>query len=237
MTPSRLARRAVGAAAAVGTAVALVLGTGGSPAASAPVDVLLSFDGVHFSPALDGSMFDQHELLIPGGSVSAPLWIRNPTDRPAELRVSLRDVIIPSADYATGVLMSAWDSGSDSTRTAWLAETAECEVVLPPQEVAAGATIKMTFSFAMDDLTGASGQDESAGMDVMVSMRDAEAGAFAASACDDAGALISAERPPPAAMASTGAELPVPLLATGGVLIGVGAFLLAARRSRKSGDS
>src|SRR5680860_162981 len=76
------------------------------------VDVLVSSDGSHFSPALARGLFDAGGLLVPLDTVTADLWIRNPTRAPAVVRVSAQDVTVSSSELADGVTLSAWDSGT-----------------------------------------------------------------------------------------------------------------------------
>ena len=227
----------VGLTVAVGSAAA----SEGTPSAPS-VDLLVSTDGIHFSAALAGGLFDRSGLLVPGDSVASVLWIRNPTSAPAEVRVSARNVRVSTSDFAAAMTMDAWDSGTDATRSRSLSSLARCEIVVPAQQIAAGATLKTLVGFTMGDLGGVSGQGEEAGLDLMVAMRDAEAGPFPASACDDDGVLISSKpaRPSflasPSPLATTGTDFVVPLLATGGFLVGIGLFLVAGR-SRKRDES
>lgn len=225
------------AAISLATGLSATVAVSSAAALTAPpsTDLLVSADGVHFSPALDGSLFEGSDLLVPGDSVAAGLWIRNPTAAPAVLRVSVRDVTISSTDMADGLILSAWNSGTDSTKSGALRNVAPCEIIVPSQAIAAGATMKMIVRFTMADLTSVTAQQENASLELMVAMRDGQAGPFSPSACDDDGVLISshpARAGPPArsSLASTGTDFAIPLLATGGFLIGVGLFFVARRR-------
>lgn len=245
MRPLRIGRRLraaalVGALAAAlvwGGAAALVSGGAAAPRSAASARVLVSADGVHFSPTLVGGLFGDLGVLVPGGSVSAGLWIRNPTPAPAALRVSARDVTSTSRALAGGVAVSAWDSGTDATRSVPLSALGRCQVLAPSQPVAPGATIKMVFTFTMADLAGVAAQQESARLGLMVDMRDAEAGPFPASACGDDGVFLSPRLSEPASLPSTGTALLVPFLVVGGLLVGVGLFFVTGRRRRERDES
>lgn len=229
---------------------ALVLATGVcagvgpvAAAASEPtVDLLVSTDGVHFTTALAGGLFDKSVLLVPEGSAAAGLWIKNPTNAPAVLRVSARDIGISSGDLADGVILSAWNSGTDTTRSATLADLSECEVLVPSQPIAPEATTQVIIRYTMANLAGVIAQHESTSLGLMVAMRDAEAGPFPESACQDDGVLIppipapSSPPVPPSTLATTGTGFPVSLLAAGGLLVGIGLFL-AVRRRRRNDES
>ena len=228
---------AAGVCASVGPAAAVASETTPS------VDLLVSADGVNFSSALAGNLFEGSSLLIPGGSVASDLWIKNPSGAPAVLRVSARGIAISSGALADGVTMSAWDSGTDATRTATLRDVVECQIIVPSQAIAAGATMKMVVRYTMADLTGVTAQHDSANLGFMVAMRDAEAGPFPESACEDDGVLISSKPSRPSSLArpsslpTTGTDFVVPLLATSGFLVGIGLFLVAGRRRREHDES
>jgi len=247
MAGRRLINRAARALVVACAAVGLALGVGTAPATAAPVDVLLSTDGVTFSSALSEGMFDDLGLLVPGESMSSSLWVRNPTPTTTVLRVSARDLIFPSVAFAGGVTMTVWDSGTGTTRSATLGALARCDILVPSQPMAAGATIRLDVTFTMADLTSSVGQNQRAGLGLMVAMRDGEAGSFATSACDDEGVLIASNPSTsnlsasnssrPTTIAHTGTDLPVPLFIAGGLLLGVGIFLVAGRRRRERDES
>ena len=243
VSPSRAAGRLAAAVLATGVVGAIVLGSGASPAAAAPVDLLISTDGIHFASSLEGGLFDGLGTLVPGDSIASSLWIRNPTSAPAEVRVSARNVTVSTELFAAAVNMDAWDSGTDATRSRTLGALAKCEIIVPAQRIAAGATIETLVTFTMADLRGVSGQGENANLDLFVAMRDAEAGPFPPSACEDDGVLISSQpaRPSPlvspSSLATTGTDYAVPLLVTGGFLVGIGLFFVAGRRRREHNKS
>lgn len=259
-TLSRLNRWGIGALTA-GLAYALVGGLtlSAHAAEAAPVDVQISTDGIHFSSNLTGSLFQGSGALIPGGSAVSTLWIKNPTASPASMRVSVTGVDVSTAAHAEVMSLSVWDSGSGTTSTGDLSGLGSCDVVVPVQEVAAGAVVKVIATLSLDPaVTGTDGQGEDASIGLLVAMRDAEVGAFPKSACKDDGVLIpptptptatpkpSAE-PTPAPtsvgaatpgkkdLAETGFEANGPILFAGALLLGGGVFL--AVRRRRQGDN
>ena len=247
-------------AAALATTLALGFGVGGAaaPASAAPIDLLLSSDGVNFTSTLAHGPFDGLGLLIPRGSQQATLWVRNPNAAPAEVRVSAHDVLLPSGGYADDVTLSAWNSGTGATKSQTLRRLDRCGIVVPSQPIAAGGTMKLIVTFTMADVSGTVDQGASASLGLLVAMRDAAAGPFAASACDDPGTVVpvlpstpttapttaptttnptaSAAVAGTGALAHTGVEPPAPVLLVGGLLLGIGIFLLLARRRRREED-
>ncbi|MDY7541679.1 MULTISPECIES: LPXTG cell wall anchor domain-containing protein [unclassified Cryobacterium] len=226
-----------------------------TPTATAPVELLLSTDGVTFATTLTAGLFDGLGLLIPRGSTQAALWVRNPTAAPAEVRVSTHDVVLPAGGYADDVTLSAWNSGTGDTLTRTLRRVDSCGIVVPSQPIAAGGTMKLIVTFTMADVPGTVDQGASARLGLLVAMRDAVAGPFAASPCDDPGTVVpvlpgtpttptNSTTTPTASstvagigiLAHTGVEPPAPVLIVGGLLLGVGIFLLLARRRRREED-
>jgi LPXTG-motif cell wall-anchored protein len=242
MKAARILAGLAAVALAAGVCAGVTLAGAAAGEATPSADLLVSTDGVHFSPELAGGLFDGSGLLVPRASIASSLWVRNPTGAPAVLRVSARDVTISSSELADGVTMSAWNSGTDTTRSGTLRSIAQCQVIVPSQSIAAGATMKMVVTYTMADFTGVTAQHDNASIGLMVAMRDAEAGAFPASACKDDGVLISSTpaRPsslPTGSLPSTGTDFAVPLLVTGGLLMGVGLFLVVGRRRREHDES
>lgn len=239
--PHRI-RSAMQTTAAVFAAVCLCgTAAAASPAAAAEgtpdaVEILLSMDGVNFSTDLDGGLFDGLGVLVPTGELAATLWIRNPTDTDADLRVSTRDVAVPPGDFSDNVTMSVWDSGTGLTRSDNLRNAAACGIVVPVQTVGPGATVQVAVVFALADVAHTVNQGDSAELDLLVSMRESAGSAYPASACGDSGSEVavvggSEARPAVSAggLADTGVRGVGILWPIGGALLGVGLYLVAGR--------
>lgn len=236
MSPPRAAAGWKRVAATAGAVLGVLCGGAAAPASAAGDTILVSTDGVHYSTAISGGIFEGVGVLVPGDSVASTLWIKNPTSAPAMLRISTRNVAISSAEFASGVTMSSWDSKTDTTRKAALQNVAECGIVAPAQEIEAGESIKTVLRFTMSDLDGSTAMKEGVRLDLMVAMRDAAAGAFPPGACEDNGVLISSNPGHSAPLPSTGTDPAAPLIG-GGLLLGIGAFLLRRSRRRGAGQS
>jgi hypothetical protein len=227
-------RHSARAVCAVLAALFLVAAGGVSAASAASPVLLVSRDGISYAPTLSGGIFDGVGQLVPGQSVSRDLWIQNPTGSSAALRVSVRDFVATSTAFANGVTLTVVDSVSGTppfSRT--LASLANCDVLSSIPALAPGSATLLTLTLKMGDLTEAVAQSDSASLDLFAAMRDGVTGPFAASACDDAGTLL-ASTGDFRTVAFTGGTIPVPLVVGGGLLIGVGIFLVLARRRRQS---
>lgn len=237
MGRNRATARRVAVVAAL--AVAGVGATVAPAAASEGPDLLVSTDGVVFAAAASEDLLDGLALLIPGQATTASLWVRNPTPAPAQMRISARQVQIPSEEFGESVWVAVRDQGTGAATTAPLARVDACDLLVPQRTVAAGGTERFDITFTMDDVDGETAQGEAAGMSLLVAMRDAEAGPFPTSACDDDGVVVGRGPAVPAssgALARTGTSVPIGALAIGAHLLGAGLFLLAGRRRRRSDD-
>ena len=242
ITPLVRGRLAAGIA-VVAAALLLSLSGAATQALAAPStevnrDVLVSSDGVHFSTNLDAGVFGSFGLVIPGGSMRSTLWIQNPSDQPANVRVSLRESGGASADLAQYLTLRVEDIAAQTVMTVPLSAHAGCAVLAPTQPLAAGATLQLAVAVEMMNVTGLTGQNARTDLNFLVALRDAEAGSFPSSACDDDGVLLATAAGPSephrsGALPRTGVDLPIPALIGGGLLLGVGVLLVTRRRARR----
>ncbi|GAA3881501.1 hypothetical protein GCM10022381_24700 [Leifsonia kafniensis] len=181
---------------ALGAAAALALGGAVAPASAASDQILVSADGVHWSKSLGTDLFADAGLLIPKGSQSATLWVKNPTAKSAEVRLSARDVLFSSSDFATNVTIGAWNSVDDTTLSTPGDKVSKCEVLVDSQPLAAGGILKAVVTLTMADVSDRIAQDAGVSLNVMVAMRDKAAGPFPESACDDSGVIVGPDPDP-----------------------------------------
>ncbi|MCU1558724.1 MAG: cell wall anchor protein [Microbacteriaceae bacterium] len=213
------------------------LGGGAPPASAATDSVLLSRDGVHYSTSLDGGLFDGAAVLVPGQSMSVDLWVKNPTATPGSIRVSVHSLSSSSAGFANGVTLGAANSTSFATSSIeTLADLHPCDVLTSVPTIGANEAVRVTLTLTMSDLIGRVAQADHAGLDLLVSIKDAAAGPFAPSACNDDGVLVATGNGHFTTVAYTGTELPVPLIVAAGLMLGVGVFLVSRRRRREDRD-
>lgn len=240
MTAARV-RRLAGGVLAAGAAASIVCGAISPALAAEPEGVLVSTDGVTFTPTLNTGLFDDLGRIIPGGSMSASIWIKNDSDSAAAMRVSTRDLRYSSEAFADALHLAARSSPaavrpSSLTASRPLATFTECEVLVSTPRLAAGAVTQLTLTFDFHDVTGTTAQGDTASVNLLVAMRDATAPPFSASACADTGTLLPSTAADFDRLPGTGVNGVAPLLIGGGVLFAAGAAVLALaglRRDRR----
>jgi LPXTG-motif cell wall-anchored protein len=220
--------------------VALALGTvfagvGVASSAAASDELQLSRDGIHYSPALDRALFDGAGSLVPGHEITASLWVKNLSRDSVALRVSVQDVTWSSNTLAGALTLAATvgETPESAASTIPAVVPQRCAVITSVPSIPAGASVRIDVRLAMADLVSSDAQSHSVALSFLVAMKDDSAGPFGASACNDDGVVISSTKF--RTVAFTGGTLPVPLIIGGGLLIGVGTFLVARRRKRSDG--
>ena len=226
---------------AVAAAVGLIASTASTvPAYAAGPEIQVSPDGVHFATTMTDGLFDGIGLLVPQDSETAPLWVKNPTTTPVAMRVSIGAISASDQIFSDNLELTTIDSIAGVSRTNLLSDLAKCDVVVQSITVPAGSTVRVDFTIDMLDSTDLVAQNDLASLEFLVGMRDAEAGAFPASACDDVSVVVPGTDPPTAGpkgpLAITGVD-PTNWLILAGVIGGIGFLLLARRRRRESEES
>lgn len=235
----RRARRVLSraTAAVLASLAAAVLGIGATPASAASPVVLVSTDGVTYQPSLSIGLFDGAGILVPGGTASSQLWIKNPTASPATVRVNVGNISVSSSDLADNMNLTAVNTLNGSTVTATWSELSQCDVMVQPVTIGAGAVIRVNLTLAMLNAPGLIAQQQDGALTADVQMKDAAGGSFAPSTCDP-GTTEPAQTQPAAThprkvLGYTGETFPTQLLLLGSLLVGVGWFLIVARRRRR----
>jgi LPXTG-motif cell wall-anchored protein len=202
--------------------------------------VLVSTDGVTYLPGLLVGLFDNLGLLVPGDTATSKLWIKNPTTDPATVRVNVGDVSTSSVDLANNMRLTAVNTSNGSSVTATWSQLAECDIMVQPITLAAGAVIRIDLSLTMMNAPGLVAQHQNGALTADVSMRDAAAGSFPVSTCDPGTIGPAATEPaathPRKVLGYTGETFPTQLLLLGSILVGVGWFLVVARRRRRRAE-
>jgi LPXTG-motif cell wall-anchored protein len=233
-------RRTLGLLAAVGLssvlATAVTLGMPVDRAAAASPVVLVSTDGVTYLPGLLVGVFDNAGLLVPGDTVRSHLWIKNPTTDPATVRVNVGSVSSSSMELSNNVRLTAVDTFNGATVTATWSQLAQCSIMVQPVTIAAGAVVRIDLSLAMMNVPGRVAQNQDGTLTADVAMRDAAAGSYPISTCDPGPGIQPAAVHPRKVLGYTGETFPTQLLLLGGILIGVGWFLIVARRRRRKAE-
>jgi LPXTG-motif cell wall-anchored protein len=220
----------------------LTLGFASASADAASPVVLVSTDGINYQPTLAIDLFSDVGLLVPGDSATSELWIKNPLTTPATVRVNVGSVTSSSVELADNMQLTAVDTSTGGTVAATWSELATCDVMVQPVTISGGAVLQIDLSLAMLNAPALVAQHQNGSLTADVQMRDAAAGSFPASSCDpgvsDPGTTHSGSAQPAATqprkvLGYTGETFPTQLLMLGGILVGVGWFLVVARRRRK----
>ena len=235
--PRNRIRRYVAAAILVLVALGLTTATGTAASAEDP-RILVSGDGVTFTPTLTSALFDELGMLIPQESIESSLWVKNTATTDGSLRLRVKELANAPEVFTRNVTLTAMSG--NKTWTSTLDEFADCDSVIPTLPIPAGETVRVDLVLAMADVDGLTAQDESANLAFAVDMRDAQ-DAFPAQACaladnGDAALPSGGTLPGEGALPRTGADfIPTAALSLG-LLFG-GLIILLARRRRRSEES
>jgi len=220
-------------AALVGLAAVVLPGTAAT-AASNP-EILVSDDGVTFTPQLTTGLFTGLGLLVPEESISASLWVRNPSTTDGSMRLSVADLVTTSEVFTQNVTLTAVSGTGAWTWT--LADLTACNNVIPSLPIRAGETVRIDMTVTMLDVDGQTAQDESAQLGMAVDVRDARS-PFPTEPCAQPGQVDPTPTPDPGpdtpdgGLSDTGARvLSFAVISAG--LLGLGFFLVFWRRRRE----
>lgn len=250
--PGRVRLGGGAAVAVAGAALALLVpaaAAAASDSAEASPQVLVSENGVEFGESIPGALFTDIGALVPGDVVTDSVWFLNPTDAPATLRVSARNSQVSSEVWANDAEFEIWNSGTRTAESLTIGDLRGCAVLVPMQTVPAGEAIEIALELSIGDWPADAGQNGSARFELLASMRDAEAGPFAASACEDDGVIVDVGDGAPGAdgagagtvadadaaggrLAWTGPTGTGLIAVVAGTLVGLGALVISARRRR-----
>ncbi|MGV8969689.1 MAG: hypothetical protein ACOH1J_04495 [Microbacteriaceae bacterium] len=161
-----LVRFAVVAVVASGSVVA-----GVATPAFAAGEILVSSDGNSWGTSMPQDLFVSTALLIPEASQTQTMYVRNSGTSAGYLRISLKDVVINDASYGDALKVSASVPGYPGTPVS-VSSAAPCIVLTQGLLVAPGATVPITASIGLDNLTGTVGQNEAAGLNLSITLSE-----------------------------------------------------------------
>lgn len=227
----RAAVRTLAALAALVVASAGLASLPASSAAAATPEIVVSSDGVNFSPVLAVNLFDDLGLIVPGDSQGASLWIRNQSSSTALMRVAVTDLVVPSPVFAAAITLSSSLNGFNYATT--LSSVTNCQIVVREQTIPAGNTVRVDFEMLMSDgTTGADAQGETASLGFLVTAHEWAAGPFPDG--DGCTQIVGDDDGAPA-LPDTGAQVTTALWVAAG-LIGAGLLFGFLRRRRRDED-
>jgi hypothetical protein len=205
-----------------------------APALAAPPEILVSTDGHSYLPAASVDLFDDLDLIVPGDTMDAQLWVRNNSSTAALVRVAVTDLVVPSPAFGSAVTLSSTINGASFVSP--LGGLSNCQVVVQAQTVAAGATMRVDFEVSMDSATsGTTAQGQTAELAFLATAHDVAAGPFpGANGCSSAATgPASGGTGSPLAFTGGSAVLPTAFVALGFLLLG---FLFSIARRRRRAD-
>jgi hypothetical protein len=148
--------------------------TGGRP-------VQFSDDGIHWSNSYNQALFGG-VLLVPGGSVGRDFYVRNNSDQPAILRVTLDGVTATDTDLAAAMTVSTSTPSLPGAPVA-VTDARPCATLSQGQVLAAGDGVRLDNVAALGDLTGTDGQTRAVSFKLAISLSSTDSAAPAPNAC------------------------------------------------------
>lgn len=231
----RLFNRSI-AAALVG--VASVLMPLAAPAASAaPPEILVSTDGFNFAPDSSVQLFDDLALIVPGDVMAAQLWVRNNSSTTALMRVAVDDLVVPSPAFGAAITLSSTLNGFSHASS--LTGLSNCQVIVQPQSIPAGGTVRVDFEVLMNSATsGSDAQGETASLSFVVTAHEWAAGPLPEDdGCSPgAGGTGSEGSSSPSRLPWTGAEGVTVAFGSAVALLTAGILFVVVRRRRRDDE-
>jgi hypothetical protein len=176
--------------AAAASAMALSVAPFASPAtADEAGGTLISLDGLSYSEAPSGSIFPAGVVMVPGASATGSFFVRNDSDRAADLRISVSDTTSGSATFIESLTLKAETHVTSNARPVALESGGTCTPLLSGELLASGATTEVAITLAMLDSLGNADQGSSADTTLMVSLRDPDAPESATTDCVPGGGI------------------------------------------------
>jgi len=228
--PHARIRRVAAATILVLAGLGVTVATGPTASAEDP-QILVSDDGVNFTPSLTDGLFDGLGLLIPLESIESSLWVKNTSTVDGSLRLTVDELTTTSSVFTSNLSLTAVSGNETWTWT--LDELAVCGDVIPTLPIPAGATVRIDLAVAMADVDGLTAQDESANLAFTVDVRDAQS-PFPAEPCSVPGGVDNGAGGG-GDLSGTGTEAFPMVALSAGLLLG-GLTLLLLRRRRPHED-
>lgn len=233
--------------------VALVLGGGRGAQAATGDDVLLvSHDGVTFTPDLSLGVFGDLDRVVPGDRLVETVWVRNQATEAGRLRVDLTDVVSSDDALARAVVIDVGVPGTTARTPTPLIDGTDtangCIVLNADRVLAPGETVEVTIGLSVLASLGDAPQDGRAGTQqhLAFDLRAVLSDATVPAPADDECTFVPSPPPTPTTatpapgadgtstsslIATGGRTETVVLLASAALLaLGIGAVASAVRR-------
>ncbi|MFC0682300.1 hypothetical protein ACFFGH_31100 [Lysobacter korlensis] len=136
---------------------------------------LISLDGTTFSETAGGALFRDGLVLVPGSSVTGTFWVKNDSDRLADLHISVADASSSSTTLMDSLTMQAATSANPAGATVTLADAAACTTLLSGERLDAQTVTPVLVTLRMDQSVGNDDQGSTADARIVVSLADPSA--------------------------------------------------------------
>ncbi|SEE96788.1 hypothetical protein [Ruania alba] len=231
-------RHFFGTAMMLATAASLVA----SPATAVTDDeLLISLDGTTYAAETDRPVFVHPPALVPQGSETRSVWLRNDSEVDGELRVVVDDIELSSPELAQNFEITSREARTGDETTATADELTPCSVVVPTLELASGESVRIDLSVGLRDVPAEVAQQETVRFSLTASIRDTAAGAPWPERCERGRDFPVLGSDPPDQdedhLAYTGTDVPFTALVIGAALVLTGASTMVLVRKRRRRDS
>lgn len=219
------------------------------PASGAVSDPLvISHDGVTFTPGSDISLFTEAGRIVPGDEATERVWLRNDAPDPGLLRIDLVNVRADDADLAEATGLTFIDASGEILGRLTIEQALQsgtCVLVRNDLLLEPGETLQLDVGVTVDAGLGSAPGDDgrdgtlgSVGFQLRSTLSDAAAGPSDGSACPPPDSPFPPTDPdgPPddGALPATGAEINAAALTVSAGLLLAGAFLALRTRRRRN---
>jgi LPXTG-motif cell wall-anchored protein len=176
----------------------LLLGPAVPAAAEEGGATLLSLDGSTFSASPVGAVFSEGLVLIPGSRHTGTVWVRNDSDRAADLRISVSDTTASSVTFIEHLTLQALTPQTTDSDPVALEPGATCIPLLEGELMAPGTVTEVSITLAMRDAVDNAHQGASANTTLMVSLSEPGAPSTEADCTPGGGIPLSPDPAKPA---------------------------------------
>ena len=173
-------RRAAALITTMAAGALLLLGPALPAAASEDGATLLSLDGTTFSAAPDGAVFSEGLVLVPGSRHTGTVWVRNGSDRAADLRISVSDTTASNVAFIEHLTLQAATPQTDDSEPVPLQQGATCTPLLDGELMQPESVTEVSITLVMRDSVDNAQQGATADTTLMVSLSEPGAPSTAA---------------------------------------------------------
>jgi hypothetical protein len=159
---------------------------------------LVSLDGSSFERSLQSGIFPAGTMLVPGGTATGTFYVKNDSERAADLRISVAGASSASATFLDELSLQAGTPATPDSAPVPLSSDGTCIPLLSGEPIRSQDVTAVRITLTMD--VDATDLDQGAAADaaLVVSLTDPAAPDSAGSDCTDGGGiplLPSPDRP------------------------------------------